>query len=125
YEVTMIDGINDTDADADALAELLRGDHAHVNLIPMNAVAHTPWTGTPLPDVERFAARLRAAGVATTIRVNRGMEIGAACGQLAAQDAGSPAPLVVARRRDRLVAQSAAALRGERSEDPVPAGVGE
>ncbi len=33
-----------TDADARAMAELLRGDHAHVNLIPMNAVAHTPWT---------------------------------------------------------------------------------
>ena len=47
YEVTMIDGINDTDADADALGELLRGEHAHVNLIPMNPVAHTPWTGTP------------------------------------------------------------------------------
>ena len=30
-----------------ALAELLRGDHAHVNLIPMNPVAHTPWTGQP------------------------------------------------------------------------------
>ena len=64
YEVTMIDGINDTDADADALGELLRGEHAHVNLIPMNAVAHTPWTGTPLPEVERFAgapARRRAS----------------------------------------------------------------
>ena len=43
YEVTMIGGVNDTDADADALANLLRGDLAHVNLIPMNPVAHTPW----------------------------------------------------------------------------------
>lgn len=57
YEVVMIDGINDTDVDCDALAELLRGEHAHVNLIPMNQVAHTPWTGTPLPVVERFADR--------------------------------------------------------------------
>ena len=125
YEVTMIDGINDTDADADALADLLRGEHAHVNLIPMNAVAHTPWTGTPLPEVERFAARLRTAGVATTIRVNRGMEIGAACGQLAAEHAGQPAPIVVQRRRERLVDESAKALRGERSAEPVPVGVGE
>ena len=124
YELTMIGGINDTDLDADALATLLRGDHAHVNLIPMNPVAHTPWTGSPMPVIERFAARLRAAGIATTIRRNRGTEIGAACGQLAAEHAGSPAPLVVQRRRDLLVAQSAAALRGERSEDPVPAGVG-
>ena len=125
YECTMIDGINDTDVDADALAELLRGELAHVNLIPMNAVAHTPWTGTPIPRVERFAERLRAAGVATTIRFNRGTEIGAACGQLAAEHAGQPTPIVVQRRRERLVAQSAAALRGERSDEPVPAWVGE
>ncbi len=125
YEVTMIDGINDTDADADALAELLRGDLAHVNLIPMNAVAHTPWTGSPLPRVERFAERLRVAGIATTIRFNRGTEIGAACGQLAAEHAGQPTPMVVRRRRERLVTESAAALRGERSHEPVPAGTGE
>jgi 23S rRNA (adenine2503-C2)-methyltransferase len=125
FEVTMIDGINDTDLDADALAQLLRGELAHVNLIPMNAVAHTPWTGTPIPRVERFAERLRLAGVATTIRFNRGTEIGAACGQLAAEHAGQPTPIVVQRRREKLVAQSAAALRGERSTDPAPAGVGE
>lgn len=125
YEVTMIAGINDTDADADALAALLRDEHAHVNLIPMNRVAHTPWEGTPLPQVEAFAARLGAAGIATTIRYNRGTEIGAACGQLAAEHAGQPTPVVVTRRRERLVRESAAALRGERSEEPVPAGVGE
>ena len=125
YEAVMIDGINDTDLDADAMAELLRDEHAHVNLIPMNAVAHTPWTGTPIPRVERFAARLRDAGIATTIRFNRGTEIGAACGQLAAEHAGQPTPIVVQRRRERLVTESAKALRGERSEDPVPAGVGE
>jgi 23S rRNA (adenine2503-C2)-methyltransferase len=125
YEVTMIDGINDTDADADAMAALLRDEHAHVNLIPMNQVAHTPWTGTPIPGVERFADRLRAAGIQTTIRFNRGTEIGAACGQLAAELAGQPAPPVVRRRRERLVAESAAALRGERSREPMPAGVGE
>ena len=47
YEMTMIGGVNDTDADADAVADLLRGDLAHVNLIPMNPVAHTPWHGQP------------------------------------------------------------------------------
>jgi len=125
YEVTMIDGINDTDLDADAMAEVLRDEHAHVNLIPMNAVAHTPWTGTPIPRVERFAERLRAAGIATTIRLNRGTEIGAACGQLAAEHAGQPTPIVVQRRREKLEAQSAAALRGERSAEPAPAGIGE
>ena len=125
YEVTMIDGINDTETDADALGRLLAGDLAHVNLIPMNQVAHTPWTGTPLPVVEQFAARLREMGVPTTIRFNRGTEIGAACGQLAAEHAGRPAPVVVQRRRERIVAESAAALRGERSEEPAPSGTGE
>ncbi len=125
YELTMIEGINDTDADADALAELLRGDLAHVNLIPMNQVAHTPWTGSPIPVVERFAERVRAAGIAVTIRFNRGTEIGAACGQLAAEQQGQPTPAVVQRRRERIVAQSAAALRGERASGPSPVGAGE
>ncbi|HTK44350.1 MAG TPA: 23S rRNA (adenine(2503)-C(2))-methyltransferase RlmN [Patescibacteria group bacterium] len=123
YEVTMIGGVNDTDADADALAELLRGDLAHVNLIPMNPVAHTPWQASPMPVIERFAARIKAAGIPVTIRRNRGVEIGAACGQLAAERAGAPPAPAVARRRLRLETASAAALRGQRSEEPVPAGV--
>ncbi len=125
YEVTMIGGVNDTELDAAAMADLLRGDHAHVNLIPMNPVAHTPWTASPMPVIERFAATLRGAGIGTTIRRNRGQEVGAACGQLAAERAGEPAAPTVARRRERLEMASAAALRGERSHEPVPAGVGE
>jgi len=125
YEVTMIGGVNDTDADAVAMADLLRGDHAHVNLIPMNSVAHTPWQASPMPVIDAFAATLRAAGIETTIRHNRGQEIGAACGQLAAERAGEPSAPAVARRRARLLTASAAALRGERSTEPVPAGVGE
>src|SRR5437667_2146217 len=123
YEATMIEGINDTQVDAHAMADLLRGDHAHVNLIPMNPVAHTPWSASPVAVIERFAAILADAGVTATIRRNRGQEIGAACGQLAAERAGEPAPAVVARRRARLVDESAQALRGERSHDPVPAGI--
>jgi 23S rRNA (adenine2503-C2)-methyltransferase len=123
YEVTMIGGVNDTDRDATALADLLRGDHAHVNLIPMNPVAHTPWQASPMATIERFAATLRDAGIGTTIRRNRGAEVGAACGQLAAERTGEPAAPAVARRRERLVTESAAALRGERSHEPVPAGV--
>jgi len=119
YEVTMIDGVNDTDADADALAELLRGDLCHVNLIPMNPVAHTPWTASPIERIERIAARLRRDGIAVTIRRNRGQEVGAACGQLAAERGGEPAAPAVARRRELLVVRSAAALRGERMSGPA------
>jgi len=123
YEVTMIGAVNDTDADADALANLLRGDLAHVNLIPMNPVAHTPWKASPMPVIERFASRIRAAGLPVTVRRNRGVEIGAACGQLAAERAGAPTAPAVAWRRQRLEAASVRALRGERSDEPAPAGV--
>lgn len=125
YEVTMIAGVNDTGEDAQAMAQLLRGDHAHVNLIPMNPVAHTPWNASPMPVIEAFAEWLRAAGIETTIRRNRGQEVGAACGQLAAERAGEPPAPAVARRRARLVAESAAALLGERHVDALPVGVGE
>ena len=69
----------------------------------------------PSNRIEAFAARLRAGGIGVTIRRNRGQEIGAACGQLAAEHAGEPPAPAVARRRSRLVVESAAALRGERA----------
>ena len=53
----MISGVNDTAIDADALATLLQGDLAHVNLIPMNPVAHTPWQASSPERVAEFAAR--------------------------------------------------------------------
>ncbi len=110
YEYVMIDGINDTHDDAVALTRLLRGQHAHVNLIPMNPVAHTPWGPSTAERTEGFALVLRNAEIGATVRRNRGVEIGAACGQLAADRAGAPAPAAVARRRQLLVVESAAAL---------------
>jgi 23S rRNA (adenine2503-C2)-methyltransferase len=110
YEMVMIDHINDTPIDAQATAELLRGRLAHVNLIPMNPVAHTPWQPSDPDRVEGFATILRAAGLHTTVRRNRGIDIGAACGQLAAELAGEPAPVAVKRRRDIIERRSAAAL---------------
>jgi len=124
YEYVMIEGINDTPAEADAVARLLRGSGAHVNCIPMNPVAHTPWRASSPERIEAFAARLRGAGIGVTVRRNRGQEVGAACGQLAAELAGEPSAPAVARRRERLVTASAAALRGERSSEPPPPGLG-
>jgi 23S rRNA (adenine2503-C2)-methyltransferase len=123
YEYVMISGVNDTDVDADALARLLRGDLAHVNLIPMNPVAHTPWAASPPDRVAAFAARVRQGGIGVTIRANRGQDAGAACGQLAADRAGEPSAPAVARRRDEIVRQSAIALRGDRSVESLPAGL--
>ena len=110
YEYVMIEGINDTVDEARAVADLLRGQLAHVNLIPMNPVAHTPWQPSSLERTEAFATVLRGAGLETTIRRNRGIEIGAACGQLAAERQGEPPAAAVARRRELLVIQSAGAL---------------
>jgi 23S rRNA (adenine2503-C2)-methyltransferase len=123
YEYVMIDGLNDTPADADALARLLAGSGSHVNCIPMNAVAHTPWQASAPDRIEAFANRLQAAGIGVTVRRNRGQEVGAACGQLAAERSGEPAVAAVTRRHERLVAASARALAGERSGDPAPGDV--
>jgi 23S rRNA (adenine2503-C2)-methyltransferase len=123
YEYVMISAVNDTPADADALADLLRGELAHVNLIPMNPVAHTPWQASSPERVAAFVARLRAAGVGATVRRNRGQDAGAACGQLAADRAGEPPPAVVARRREIIVRASEAALRGARSGQALPDGL--
>ena len=124
YEYVMIDGINDTAVDADAVVRLLRGSGAHVNCIPMNPVAHTPWRASAPGRISAFADRLRAGGLGVTVRRNRGQEVGAACGQLAAELAGEPSAPAVARRRELLVVASAVALRGERSAEPAPAGLG-
>jgi 23S rRNA (adenine2503-C2)-methyltransferase len=82
----MIDGTNDTPRDADELADAARilSPHAHVNLIPLNPTPGWPTKGTPLPRVRRFAEMLAERGVNATVRANRGTEIAAACGQLAA-----------------------------------------
>jgi 23S rRNA (adenine2503-C2)-methyltransferase len=112
YEYVMINAVNDTREDAAALARALANQLAHVNLIPMNPVAHTPWQPSSVERTEAFAAIVRAAGISATVRRNRGIDIGAACGQLAADRAGAPAPEAVARRRQLLVMQSAAALAG-------------
>ena len=98
----MIDGINDTDAMPHALADLLRGDLAHVNLIPMNPVAHTPWTGSA-------AAARRALRRAPARRRDRDHDPLQPRAPRSGRPAGSwrpsapdePTPPAVARRRER------------------------
>jgi 23S rRNA (adenine2503-C2)-methyltransferase len=113
YEYVMIDGINDTEEDATALVALLRGRLAHVNLIPMNPVAHTAWEPSSAERLDTFASAVRDGGVTVTIRRNRGVEIGAACGQLAAERAGEPPRQAVVRRQEALARRSLAALSAD------------
>jgi 23S rRNA (adenine2503-C2)-methyltransferase len=83
-EYVLIAGVNDDLAQADALARRVRGRHLHVNLIPLNPVAHRPDLEAPGAPVARaFLERLKAAGASATLRTRRGDDIDAACGQLA------------------------------------------
>jgi 23S rRNA (adenine2503-C2)-methyltransferase len=92
FEWAMIDGVNDRDSDASELARICRrlSPHAHVNLIPLNPTPGYPTRGTPLKRVHAFRDLLEAAGANATVRQNRGTDIDAACGQLAA---GQPVSL--------------------------------
>ena len=80
YEYAMIDGVNDSDAQADRLAQLLRGQPGHVNLIPLNDVAESPLK--PSRRVRQFQQRLERHGVTATVRRKLGGDIDASCGQL-------------------------------------------
>jgi 23S rRNA (adenine2503-C2)-methyltransferase len=82
FEYVMLDGINDSEADARALVLLLAGLPAKVNLIPFN-----PWPGsaykTSTPNaIRKFADIVLAAGYSSPVRTPRGRDILAACGQL-------------------------------------------
>ena len=88
FEWALIDGVNDRPSDAAELAALARPLSAHVNLIPLNPTPGYLTRGTPPIGVRAFRDRLLAAGVNATVRRNRGTDIAAACGQLAA--AGQP-----------------------------------
>lgn len=83
FEWTLIDGRNDGAAHAAALAQLLAGLPAHVNLIPLNPTA--AFTGAPAAAgrAREFQAVLREHGIPSTIRQRRGLDIAAGCGQLA------------------------------------------
>jgi 23S rRNA (adenine2503-C2)-methyltransferase len=92
FEWALIAGVNDTDADADELARLCRRFRlpAHVNLIPLNPTPGWPTVGSSPARVREFCTLLVDRGVNATVRRNRGTDIDAACGQLAA---GQPVAL--------------------------------
>jgi 23S rRNA (adenine2503-C2)-methyltransferase len=85
FEYALMGGINDGDETARELAKLLRGRLCHVNLIPYNPVEMLDFTRPSPERIDSFAAVLQAAGVPTTVRYSRGVEIAAACGQLRAK----------------------------------------
>lgn len=80
FEYAMIDGVNDQNWQADLIARRLRGMPGHVNLIPLNDVAESPFR--PSRRTAAFQKRLDSHGLTATVRRSLGGDIDAACGQL-------------------------------------------
>ena len=81
-EYALIEGTNDGAQQAQQLANLLRGLLCHVNLIPLNPTPDSPLKPSPRARVEAFWDELEGAGIPATVRVRRGIDIQAGCGQL-------------------------------------------
>lgn len=82
FEYAMIDGVNDSDAQARLLAKEARRVGAHVNLIPLNHVEERDFAPSPPERLRAFEALLRQEGVNVTVRRTLGGDIDASCGQL-------------------------------------------
>ncbi len=82
FEYALMRGINDSPAIALELAEKLKPLLCHVNVIPLNPIPDSPFQPTSNEDTERFVQILRDNGVPATVRLRRGIEINAGCGQL-------------------------------------------
>jgi 23S rRNA (adenine2503-C2)-methyltransferase len=96
FEYVMLDGINDSDADARELVRLIRGIPAKINLIPFNPWPGAPYRCSPPERIAAFAAIVSRAGYPAPVRTPRGRDILAACGQLKTASER--------RRRDRIAA---------------------
>lgn len=79
---TLIRGVNDSDAQARRLVDLLRGMDAHVNLIPLNPTAGFDGEAPSPERVAAFQSIIQAAGIPSTVRQRRGIDVAAGCGQL-------------------------------------------
>jgi 23S rRNA (adenine2503-C2)-methyltransferase len=113
FEYALVDGENDSPETARELARLLHGTPTHVNLIPVNPTAG----GFGRPSRARvleFERILREAGVNCTVRVEKGTEISAACGQLRTDEANTIISM------EEISSLPAAPVRGRRQETPSP-----
>lgn len=82
FEYTLVNGVNDTDADGERLCDLLRGMLCHVNLIPLNKVEGAGFDTVSRRRAEEFQQILEGRGIPSTVRRELGSDIDAACGQL-------------------------------------------
>jgi 23S rRNA (adenine2503-C2)-methyltransferase len=85
FEYVMLEGVNDTDADAKGLIKLLKTVPCKLNLIPFNPFPNSPYRCSKKETLLKFKTLLNDAGIVTTVRKTRGDDIDAACGQLVGQ----------------------------------------
>ncbi len=97
YQWTLIDGVNDSDAEIEGIVRLLSGKYAIMNLIPYNSVADMPYRRPQWQRCEAIAGRLQRRGILTTLRQSAGQAVDAGCGQLRARGlANGEAPIRIA-----------------------------
>jgi 23S rRNA (adenine2503-C2)-methyltransferase len=92
YEYVLLQGVNDSLEQARRLVALVDHPLSHVNLIPMNPIEGSPLSPPSKVRAQAFQSVLQSAGISTTIRATRGLDIDAACGQLRARQL-QPAPV--------------------------------
>ena len=89
FEYAMIDGVNDTSAQAELLASRVKPLGAHVNLIPLNKVEERRFEPSSSAAIRRFTDILKSNGVNVTVRRRLGSDVNASCGQLRRNSVGS------------------------------------
>jgi 23S rRNA (adenine2503-C2)-methyltransferase len=82
FEYSLVGGVNDTEADAKELAELIHGMNCHVNLIPVNPIKERDYVQSNANVIAEFRNRLEKSGITATVRREMGRDIDGACGQL-------------------------------------------
>ncbi|MCI8887641.1 MAG: 23S rRNA (adenine(2503)-C(2))-methyltransferase RlmN [Hungatella sp.] len=82
FEYSLVKGVNDNLREAKALAELIKDEQAHVNLIPVNPIKERDYVQSDGRTIEEFKHYLEKRGINVTIRREMGRDIGGACGQL-------------------------------------------
>jgi 23S rRNA (adenine2503-C2)-methyltransferase len=90
FEYALIQGVNDDPQRARELVQLVRGLLCHVNLIPLNPTADCDYRPASRDRIMAFRRELNEAGIPNTVRLGRGMDIQAGCGQLRSRSPGAP-----------------------------------
>ena len=88
FEYALVDDVNDSQEQARQLAGLLRGLLCHVNLIPLNPTPDSSWQPSAMGKVLAFHQELQHLRINSTVRLRRGIDNEAGCGQLRSRHAG-------------------------------------